>query len=292
MQKIMPCLWFDTQAGEAAKFYTSLFARSKIVSTSYYNDAGPMPKGTVLVATFQLAGQQFMALNGGPAYSFTPALSLFVTCTTEEEVDALWEKLSAGGKVLMEMQKYPFSDKFGWLTDRFGLSWQLNLAGRETRIDPFLMFVGKQNGKAEEAMKFYTSLFKDSRIEQVEHYPAGQGEAPGAVSHGRFVLAGQQLLAMDSGRDHAFTFSPAVSLYVSCETQAEVDELWEKLLEGGKESQCGWLDDRFGVSWQIVPTVLGELMQSKDAKKAKQVMEAMLKMRKLDIKKLQEAYAR
>ncbi len=97
---------------------------------------------------------------------------------------------------------------------------------------------------------------------------------------------------MDSGRDHAFTFTPAVSLFVNCETQAEVDELWQKLLKGGKESQCGWLDDRYGVSWQIVPTILGELMQSKDAGKAKRVMEAMLTMRKLDIKKLREAYAK
>ncbi len=179
MQKIVPCLWFDTQAGEAAKFYASLFSRSKIVNTSYYNEAGPMPKGTVLMVTFQLEGQQFMALNGGPAFSFTPALSLFVTCTTEEQVDALWKKLSAGGKVLMELRKYPFSEKFGWVADRFGLTWQLNLTRGETRIDPFLMFVGKQNGKAEEAMKFYTSQFKDSRIEQVERYPAGQGRLPG-----------------------------------------------------------------------------------------------------------------
>jgi predicted 3-demethylubiquinone-9 3-methyltransferase (glyoxalase superfamily) len=292
MQKIMPCLWFDTQAGEAAKFYTSLFGRSKILSTSHYGDAGPMPKGTVLVVNFQLEGLNFMALNGGPAFSFTPAISLFVTCTTEEEVDGLWQKLSEGGKVLMELQKYPFSEKFGWVADRFGLTWQLNLTRREKRIDPFLMFVGKQNGKAEEAMKFYASLFKDSRVEQVERFGAGRGEPENSVSHGRFLLAGQQFLAMDSSRDHAFTFTPAVSLFVNCETQAEVDELWQKLTEGGKESQCGWLDDRYGVSWQIVPTILGELMQSKDPRKAKQVMEAMLKMRKLDVKKLQEAYAR
>ncbi len=291
MQKIKACLCFDTRAGEAAKLYTSLFGRSKIVSTSYYGEAGPMPKGTVLAVDFQLEGQDFMALNG-PAFSFTPAVSFFVTCKTEEEMDALWQTLSKGGKVFMELQKYPFSDKFGWLADRFGVAWQLNLARRETKIDPFLLFVGKQHGKAEEAMGFYASVFKDSRIEEVERFGAGQGEPEGTVSHGSFLLAGQQFMAMDSAREHAFTFTPAVSFFVSCETQDEVDELWGKLSTGGKEGQCGWLEDRYGVSWQIVPTILGELMQSKDARKAKQVMEAMLKMSKLDIKKLEEASAR
>jgi predicted 3-demethylubiquinone-9 3-methyltransferase (glyoxalase superfamily) len=291
MQKIVPYLWFNDQAEEAAKLYSSLFDNAKILSTARYGEAGPGPKGTVMMVTFQLEGQRFMALNGGPQYSFTPAISFFVTCGTAERVDALWRKLSDGGRVLMELQKYPFSEKFGWVEDRYGLSWQLNLAGRGTKISPFLMFVGKQQGRAEEAMKFYVSLFKDSSIEQIERFGAGQGETEGTVMHGRFSLAGQEFMAMDSAREHAFSFTPATSLYVNCDTQAEIDTLWEKLPQGGGEpGRCGWLTDRYGVSWQIVPSILGELMGDAKSGRPNKVMQALLKMNKLDIKELQRAY--
>ncbi|MGA2976435.1 MAG: VOC family protein [Spirochaetia bacterium] len=115
MRKITPCLWLDDKAEEAARFYTSLFGNSRIVNTVLYGDAGPRPRGTVQTVTFQLAGQDFMALNGGPAFTFTPALSFFVSCETQEEIDRLWDALSAGGK---EMQ-------CGWVTDRYGVSWQI-----------------------------------------------------------------------------------------------------------------------------------------------------------------------
>jgi predicted 3-demethylubiquinone-9 3-methyltransferase (glyoxalase superfamily) len=292
MQKIKPFLWFDSQAEEAARFYTSLFERSKIANVARYGDAGPGPKGAVFTVDFQLEGQGFIALNGGPVFGFTPAISFFVTCRTEGEVDALWKKLSDRGKVFMELQKYPFSEKFGWVSDRFGVSWQLNLAGSQKKITPFLMFVGKQHGKAEEAMKSYVSLFKNSSVEQVQRYGAGREEPEGTVMHARFSLGGQEFMAMDSSREHSFSFTPAISFFVSCKTQEEVDELWEKLSQGGKKGQCGWLEDKYGVSWQIVPTVLGELLQSKDARKSKQAMEAMMKMTKLDIKELQRAYDR
>jgi len=115
MQKIVPFLWFDGKAEEAAKFYVSIFKNSKVVNVSRYGDAGPGPKGTVMSATFQLEGQEFYALNGGPQFSFTPAISLFVNCETQAEVDELWERLSAGGS----------KDRCGWLTDKYGLSWQI-----------------------------------------------------------------------------------------------------------------------------------------------------------------------
>jgi predicted 3-demethylubiquinone-9 3-methyltransferase (glyoxalase superfamily) len=239
-----------------------------------------------MTADFQLEGQSFTALNGGPQFHFTPAMSLFVSCTKEKEVDTLWRTLSEGGKVLMELQKYPFSEKYGWLTDRYGLSWQLNLGGRAKRISPFLLFVGKQHGKAEEAIKYYASIFEGSTIDQMERYPAGREEPEGTVMHARFSLAGEELMAMESAGKHDFTFTPAVSLFVSCKTQEEVDELWEKLSAGGQKGQCGWLEDRYGVSWQIIPTVLGELLRSS---RSKPVMEAMFKMTKIDIRKLQEA---
>jgi predicted 3-demethylubiquinone-9 3-methyltransferase (glyoxalase superfamily) len=190
----------------------------------------------------------------------------------------------------MELDSYPFSEKFGWVADKFGVSWQLNLASRTQKIAPFFMYVGKQHGKAEEAIHFYISLFKHSSILNIERYGADQEEPEGTVMHAVFSLNGQEFMAMDSNREHPFTFSPAISLFVNCKTQEEVDELWEKLSEGGEKEECGWLKDKYGVSWQIVPTVLGELMQDEDPEKSKRVMKTMLQMKKIDIKTLQEAY--
>ena len=190
----------------------------------------------------------------------------------------------------MPLDKYPFSEKYGWVADKFGLSWQLNLASFAQKITACLMFVGEQNGKAEEAMNFYVSLFKNSSIDSVERYVAGERNVEGAVKHGEFSLSGQRFIAMDGGNDHPFTFTEAQSLLVDCKTQEEVDEFWKKLSEGGQESQCAWLKDKYGLSWQIVPTVLIEMLQDKDPEKAKRVMEAMLQMTKIDIATLKQAY--
>lgn len=290
MQKIIPFLWFDDQAEEAVRFYTSIFKDSKIESNTPMSEEVPGPKGKVSMLTFQLAGDEFMALNGGPVFTFTPATSFFVTCQTQQEIDELWKKLSEGGQVLMELNKYPFSDAFGWVEDKYKVSWQLNLAGLPQKISPFLMFVGEQAGKTEEAVHFYTSLFKNSSVARIERFGANEGGLEGTVKHALFFLDGEGFMAMDSSLEHAFSFTPAISFFVNCQTQAEVDNFWEKLCAGGEEGQCGWLKDKYGVSWQIVPTILGELMSDPDAEKSSRVTEAMLKMRKLDIEKLKEAY--
>lgn len=290
MQKITSFLWFNNQAEEAMNFYTSLFKNSKIGDIRRYGEAGPGPEGSVMTATFQLAGQEFMALNGGPQYTFTPAISFFVTCETEQEIDDLWAGLGEGGTALMELDKYPFSEKFGWVQDKFGLSWQLNLTGQTQSINPFLMFVGEQQGQAEEAMNFYTSLFKNSNLIRIERYGPGSVETEGTVVHAAFSLNDQTFMAMDSSREHAFTFTPAISFFVNCETQAEVDTLWAKLTEGGEEHPCGWLQDKYGVSWQIIPSILGELLGDRDPAKAQSVMKAMFQMKKIDIKALKQAY--
>ncbi|AIF85204.1 hypothetical protein NTE_03172 [Candidatus Nitrososphaera evergladensis SR1] len=218
-QKITPFLWFDNQAEEAAKFYTSIFKNSKIGTIAPYGEAGAqasgMPKGTVMTVTFELEGQGFIALNGGPVFKFTSAVSFFVSCNTEEEIDRLYKKLSEGGMVLMELDEYPFSKKFCWINDRFGVSWQLNLANStQQKITPFLMFVRERNGKAEEAMNFYVSLFENSRIVKIERYGAGEEEPEGTVKHATFSLDGQDFMALDSNREHPFTFTPAISLLV------------------------------------------------------------------------------
>jgi predicted 3-demethylubiquinone-9 3-methyltransferase (glyoxalase superfamily) len=290
MQKISPFLWFNDNAEEAVNLYTSIFGNSRIEQVARYGELGPGPEGTIMTLGFKLDGQDFAALNGGPVFSFTPAISFFVSCTTESELDALWGKLSVSGTVYMEMQEYPFSRKFGWVADRFGVSWQLNLTSSRKEIAPFLMFVGAQHGKAEEAIKRYASIFKNSRMLNIERWAAGGAEPEGSVKNARFTLDGREFIAMDSAAPHAFTFTPAISFAVNCETQKEIDEYWDKLSEGGKTGQCGWLDDRYGISWQIVPSVIGDLMADEDRARARRVTETMLKMNKLDIAALRRAY--
>jgi predicted 3-demethylubiquinone-9 3-methyltransferase (glyoxalase superfamily) len=152
------------------------------------------------------------------------------------------------------------------------------------KITPFLWF----DGKAEEAMNFYVSIFKNSKVVQLTRYgDAGPGPK-GTVMSAIFQLEGQEFYALNGGPQ--FKFSPAISLFVNCETQQEVDELWEKLSAGGKTNRCGWLDDKFGVTWQIIPTTLGRLLQDKDAVRANRVMKAMMQMDKIDIARLQQAY--
>jgi predicted 3-demethylubiquinone-9 3-methyltransferase (glyoxalase superfamily) len=289
-QKIVPFLWFDNQAEEAAKLYTSVFDNSRILSTTRYGEEGPGPAGAAMTVTFELGGLEIGALNGGPQFKFTPATSFFVTCETEEEIDRLFKKLSDGGTILMPLQKYPFSEKFGWLNDKYGVSWQMFLSGSRQKITPFLMFSGAQQGKAEEAMKFYTSLYPNSRVINTARYEPGEGGPEGKLKHAEFSIGGEEFMAMDSGIDQPFTFTEAFSLMINCRTQAEVDELWEKLSAGGEKEVCGWLKDRYGVSWQVVPTILGEMLQDEDPEKAARVMKAMLQMTKIDIKALRDAY--
>jgi predicted 3-demethylubiquinone-9 3-methyltransferase (glyoxalase superfamily) len=166
----------------------------------------------------------------------------------------------------------------------------LNLTGQTPKIVPFLMFVGDQAGKADEAVHFYSSLFPDSSIAMIARYGQGEGDPEGTIKHASFSLNGQDFMAMDSSYEHKFTFTEALSFFVNCETQEEVDELWEKLTAGGEEVQCGWLKDKFGVSWQIVPTILGELMNDPDPEKSSRVTKAMLQMKKIDIEGLKRAY--
>jgi len=290
MQKITPFLWFNDNLEEAMNFYTSIFKNSKVVDVRRSGDGMPGEKGKIFTATFQLQGQEFYALNGGPHFMFTPAISFFVNCETPEEIDALWKKLGESGIVFMELNKYPFCEKFGWVQDKFGISWQLNLTHTKQKITPFLMFVKEQQGKAEEAINFYTSLFKNSEILRVAHYGVGEGGAVGTVKHAAFLLNGNEFMAMDSNREHPFTFTPAISFFVDCKTQDEVDYFWDKLSRGGRTDRCGWLTDKYGVSWQIIPSALGELLGDPDPTKAKRVMDAMLKMTKIQIKGLKEAY--
>jgi predicted 3-demethylubiquinone-9 3-methyltransferase (glyoxalase superfamily) len=290
MQKIVPCLWFDNQAEQAAHLYTSVFPQAGIDEVTRYGSDMPGPEGEVMTVTFRLAGQEFMGLNGGPVFSFTPAISFFVECPTEADVDRLWQTLAEGGQVMMPLDSYPFSEKFGWLADRFGVSWQISLTRTPLKIHPYFLFVGDQHGRAEEAMQLYTSLFDDAAIQHIERHSGDQGDPEGTILHARFTLAGQGFIAMDSAAAHQFTFTPAISFYVHCADQAEVDYFWENLGRAGEFEQCGWLKDRFGISWQIVPDALLTMMRDPDPARANRVTQAMLTMTKIDIDQLEQAY--
>jgi predicted 3-demethylubiquinone-9 3-methyltransferase (glyoxalase superfamily) len=301
-QTITPHLWFDKEAREAGELYTSVFPDSTITDISTLRDT---PSGSVDIVTIELAGQEFTLLSAGPLFKFTPAVSFLVSCATTEEVDDLWRKLSKGGSVLMELGEYPFSKRYGWFQDRYGLSWQVMHAGDRAirqKITPTLMFVGDVCGKAEEAIHHYVSIFGNSpspahsargKSGEGDILRYGKGEEPdkeGTVKYGAFTLLGQEFAAMDSARTHDFRFNEAISLIVHCDTQEEIDYYWAKLSADPKAEQCGWLKDKFGVSWQVVPTAMDEMLRDKDEKKLARVTEAFLKMKKFDIAELQEAY--
>jgi predicted 3-demethylubiquinone-9 3-methyltransferase (glyoxalase superfamily) len=291
MHRITPHLWFDREAKEAAEFYAATFPDSKVRGVRTIRNA---PSGDFDIVSFELFGQPFMSISAGPLFKFTPAISFFVTCRTKEEVQEFWNALSAGGSTLMPLDSYPFSDLYGWTQDRYGLSWQVGYAGdREVgqRITPTLMFTRDVSGRAEEAMRFYATVFANSEVGEIFRY--GPGEEPdkeGTVKYAPLTLEGQQFAAMDSARAHEFGFNEAISLMVECRTQQEIDQFWDSLTAVPEAEQCGWLKDKFGVSWQVVPTQLDEMLASGSEEQLARVTQAFLQMKKFDLAELARAY--
>lgn len=291
MQKITPHLWYDKEAREAGDVYTSIFPNSRVTNTTTLHNT---PSGTVDIVTVELAGQEFTLLSAGPLFKFTPAISFIVACETKEEVDALWRRLSDGGFVMMELGEYPFSERYGWTQDRFGVSWQVMLATVQPvrqKITPMLMFTEAQSGRAEDAITHYSSVFRNSGVVQMHRYGAGQGtEKEGTIMFAAFTLEGQDFAAMDSAYPHGFGFNEAISLMVHCDTQEDIDYYWERLTAQPEAEQCGWLKDQFGVSWQIVPTEMDRMMAQGDPAQIARVTEAFLKMKKFNLAALRRAY--
>lgn len=292
----MPCIWLDDQAEQAAAYYTKTFPEGRVTAVSHYPESSDnpsrKPRGSVLTVEFEVAGYRFTALNGGPLFVLNSSISFFVRVGTSEDASRLFSSLVDGGEPLMPLGTYPWSECYGWVKDRFGLSWQVIAGQRPTgqaTIVPCLMFTGAQQGRAEEAMRAYTAAFH-GRIGSTERYRTGEGPE-GAVKHGRFFLAGQEMVAMDSQVAHDLAFNEALSLQVTCTDQHEVDRYWDVLSEGGEKGPCGWLKDRFGLSWQVVPASMAEWMTSKDAAARDRAFAAMLEMKKLDIATLEAAFA-
>lgn len=273
---IYPCIWCNNNAREMADYYLSIFPEAEIADQNQW------------VVVLTIHRQRIMLLNGGDMFRPNPSISLMYLTTDEDEVEAIYAHLTEGGRDLMPLDSYPFSPKYAWVEDRYGVSWQL-YAGEEQdivqKIVPTLMFVGDNNGKAEKAIDFYTSVFPTSEKRGILRYSGNEGETAGNVQHAEFKINDYLLMIMDSSYPHAFDFTDGMSLVVECHTQEEIDDYWEKLTaDGGVESMCGWLRDKNGVSWQITPIVMKDLLL-----KSPKVMEVMMTMQKMDIRRLQEA---
>ncbi|NLK97664.1 MAG: VOC family protein [Epulopiscium sp.] len=290
MQKIVPHLWYDKEAKEAAQFYISIFEQSKLVYTKVLKN--PPPFGDAEIVRFELAGQQFMAISAGPYFKFNPTISLMVACSTSEEVDKLWEALSEGGTELMPLGEYPFSKRYAWVQDRYGLSWQLMLVEGEQeiqKITPCLLFSYGACGKAEEAIKYYAELFENSEIGMMSRY--GEGEAASSrakVNYAVFKLDGMAFSAMDNGYDVDYTFNEAFSFIINCKDQKEIDYFWEKLSAMPEAESCGWCKDQFGVSWQVLPSNWEETLFGGSEEEVQRVNAAVFEMKKIDLETLEK----
>ena len=207
---IHPCLWFDGNAKEAADFYCSLFPNSKItVDTS-------------MVVNFELSGQKFMGLNGGPMFKPNPSISFFIVCELDDEINELYKQLSEGGFVMMPLDKYDWSERYAFVQDKFGFAWQI-MKGKYSdvnqKITPCFLFVGNNFGNAEAAVKFYAEVFSPSTIQGILLYQENEGEAAGKVKHSQFVLDNKVFMAMDGAGNHGFAFNEAISFWWNVKTK-------------------------------------------------------------------------
>lgn len=289
MKKIGTCLWMTDKGEEAAKCYTSLFKNSKVVQTVNYTpysaEVSGQKIGTPMTVDCEVAGLEIMTLNAGPIFKLNPSISYFVYCDTEDEADRLWKELSGGGSVLMGYDRYPFAKKFGWCADKWGTSWQISFGNPPSaqQIVPSLMFFGRNFGKGQEAIDFYTGLFPNSKTEFV-----AKDDKTNTVQFGTFTLNGTKFMIAENNAPHQFEFNNAFSFMVVCEDQAEIDKYWTALSAGGSAEPCGWVKDKYGVSWQVVTPELVEW--GKNAEKFDAMFKVLTAMKKPELQKLRDAY--
>lgn len=294
IQRIIPHLWFNKDAGEAAKFYASVFPGGKV---DFIKTMEETPSGKVEVVAFQVMGYSIMGIGAGDHFTMNPSISLMINFDPSQlkdarkKIDEVWEKLMDGGTALMPLDKYPFSERYGWVTDKYGFSWQLILTNPEgddrPLVVPAMLFTDKKCGKAKEASEFYLSVFKDTKRGAIAPYSADMPpNKEGDTMFTDFLLEGQWFAAMDSALEHNFTFNEGISLMINCKDQAEIDYYWDKL--GAEIQQCGWVKDKYGISWQIIPANMGELM----GKNPEKTTPAMLKMTKIIIADLEKTAAK
>jgi predicted 3-demethylubiquinone-9 3-methyltransferase (glyoxalase superfamily) len=293
LRKITPHIWFDKEAVEAANLYASIFPNSRVGDVNTLHDT---PSGDSDIIAFELMGQPFQAISAGPYFRPNPSISFSATFTNVTDVDAAWARLADGGQVLMPLDAYPFNAHYGWVQDRFGVSWQLAVASplmaNAPTLTPSLLFIGDNFGKAAEAIHFYTALFANAQVGQIlrnEHDPAPEHRS--TIMFADFVLADQRFTISENSYAHEFAFNEAISFMVKCDSQEEIDHLWRQLSADPTAEQCGWLKDKYGLSWQITPAALDAMLRDGSPAQIERVTQAFLSMKKFDLAALQQAYA-
>lgn len=296
-QMIIPNMWLNGTADEAAQFYTEALPYTEVTGKVRYPEEG-LPEfqrqfaGTTMTADLSVDDCALMLINGDDSLSLTPAISFMLNFDVlewgtpervEQEIRKSWAKLTEGGTVRMELGSYPFARLYGWVEDRFGVNWQLNFLDPDGEARPFLvpqlMFTGAQP-RADKAVKYYIKVFKKALAHRLATYRGVVQKNPGvkgALAYTDFVLGSQWLAALDGGDAHDFGFSGGVSLLVQAHGQEEIDALWDGLSAVPEAEQCGWCQDKYGLTWQIVPDNMGELMARPGA------YEHMMQMKKLVI---------
>ena len=291
IQKLMTHFWFDKEAAEAGEFYLKVFQNSRLLSRVKIPDT---PSGEVEALTLEIEDANLMLLSAGPYFKVNPSISLMVSCTTKEEVVRYWNAFIEGGNILMPLDAYGFSEYYGWVEDKYGVSWQLMYVGEapiSAKIRPALMFVGENCGHAIDALHYYVDLFRNSELKSVSRYGEGfEPNKPEYLNYADFILEGKSFSIMDSAYEHDFTFTEAISFIINCDTQEEIDYYWEALSADPESEQCGWLKDKFGVSWQVTPTVMNDMFHEADTETIKRVTHAFLQMKKFDLAELERAY--
>jgi len=270
-KSIYPSIWFDGQAKEAAEFYISAFGKGRIL------DENP------IVVAFQLHDQQFIGINGGDQFRPNASISFMLVGESPQEIDTLWKQLAADGSIMMPLDSYPWSAYYGWVADRYGVNWQLYLGKLDDvnnhKIVPTLMFSHSQQGRCEQALHFYSNVFADFRPYDFLRYT--EGAFSGQIQHTQFNVQDILLMAMDSEVPQDFSFTEGVSLVLECQDQGEIDYYRNAFTKDGEESMCGWCKDPFGVSWQVIPHNLKQLIF--DTPNAANASQSLRQMKKIEI---------
>lgn len=296
-QKIIPHIWFETQAEEAANFYTKLFSNSEIINKTVLKDTPSQPNGETTIINLIISGQSFQFINAGQMLDRNQSFSYMMAINDISEMQRIWSELSVDAEIFAPLEKYDFSEQYGWLKDKFGVSWQLiHHEGSDiAQVAPCLLFTEAVYGQAEEAMKYYMSVFKDSEEIPGHIDRFGPNQAPdieGKLNYARFKLLGSELVLMDSALEHGYAFNEMQSLVIYCKDQEEIDYYWEALSAVPEAEVCGWLKDKYGVSWQVVPAILEEMMANSSEVQLAAVTQEFLKMSKFNIQKLQDVHAK
>ncbi len=291
MSRITPFLWFEKDIDAIGAYYKELFGAT-LKRAGGLDDT---PSGHVDMGTLTIYGQEFQIMTAGPYLPFTPSVSFIVSCASVDEVKELWNRILPTGKVLMDLAAYPFAEQYGWITDQYGVSWQImHMSGvpAPQKVTPTLMFAGARSGKGEEAMHLYADIFKPSAIDYTMHYEAGENtQTSGTLKHGGVTLDGYHMSLMDSGVKNDLDFNQAISFVVTCKDQAEIDYYWDALTkDGGNEVQCGWLNDKYGMPWQIVPEAMERMMSTGTKEQIARVTSAFMQMKKFDTAVLEHAF--